>query len=67
MGEDTFRGGVHATAATLFAVMAAWNLMRLVATGRTRHAVNVAIYAPLWGFEVYQTWRHWSPKERQPE
>lgn len=59
MHEDDFRGGVHAAAASLFAVMAAYNLMKLAATPTPRHAVNVALYAPLWGFELYQTWRHW--------
>lgn len=57
---EAFRGGVHAVTASLVAAMALYNLMEL-ARRRERHlAVNVAVYAPLWGFELYQTWRHWA-------
>lgn len=59
MRDEDFRGGVHAAAASLLAVMAVYNLSRLVVGGSRRHALNLAIYAPLWGFELYQTWRHW--------
>ena len=59
MRDEDFRGGVHAAAASLLAVMAAYNLSRLAAGGSRRHVLNLAIYAPLWGFELYQTWRHW--------
>lgn len=60
MTEEDFRGGVHAVAACLFAVMAAYNLFRWCTTWHRRNLVNVLLYAPLCGFELYQTWRHWS-------
>ena len=59
MTEEDFRGGVHFTAGALFAIMAAYNLMRLVSTESRRHAINVGINSPLVCFEAYQTWRHW--------
>ena len=64
MTDHDFKGGIHAAAASLFAVMAAYNLMCLLTTRAPRHAVNVSLYAPLWGFELYQTWYHW--KGSQP-
>ena len=57
--EDDFKGGVHAAMGGLVAIMCAYNLMRWCATHSTRHAVNFALYAPLWAFEGYQTWLHW--------
>ena len=57
--DDDFKGGVHAVAASLIAVMAAYNLMRLLSTRSPRHALNAGVYAPLWVFELYQVYRHW--------
>ena len=59
MTEDTFKGAVHATAASLFAVMAAYNAMRLVSGYERRNLVNVALYAPLVIFEWRQVRHHW--------
>ena len=61
MGEDDFKGGVHATLGTLLAVCAAYNLMRWCATKQRRNAVNAAIYGPLAVYEAYQTHYHWHP------
>lgn len=62
IAEETFRGGVHAAAASLFAVMTAYNLMRLLATGAPRNAINVGLYGPLTCFEWYQAHHHWSQR-----
>ena len=60
MTEEDFKGAVHATAASLFAVMAAYNAMRLVSTRERRNLVNVALYAPLLIWEWRQVRHHWS-------
>lgn len=60
MTEEDFKGAVHAVAGTLFAVMAAYNVMRWCATKHRRNAINVLIYLPLAPYEGYQVWRHWS-------
>ena len=63
MTEEDFKGAVHATAASLFAVMAAYNAMRLVSTRKTRNAVNVGIYVPLLVWEMTQVHHHWSRED----
>lgn len=60
--EEDFRGGVHATVGTLVAVCAAYNAMRWVGTHARRHLVNALLYGSLWGYEVYQTHRHWGSR-----
>ena len=60
MTEEDFKGAVHATAASLCAVMAMYNAMRWCATGQRRNAVNVAVYAPLLLWEWREVRHHWS-------
>lgn len=59
MSEEAFRGLVHMLAVSLFAVMAAYNVMRWCDDHELRHLINALIYSPLWGFEIYQTFLHW--------
>lgn len=57
--EEDFKGYVHATAAGLFAVMAAYNLMKFASTRKPKNLVNVALYAPMAAYEVHQARDHW--------
>ncbi len=57
--ENDFKGWVHAAMGGIAAAFCAYSLMRWCATRGTRHAVNAALYGPLWAFEGYQTWLHW--------
>lgn len=59
MTDPQFKGAVHATAASLLAVMAAYNLLRLATAPERKHVLNVCIYAPLCLFEWAQTYQHW--------
>lgn len=59
MSEEDFKGATHAAAASLFAVMAAYNLMKFCATRERRNAVNVALYLPLTVWEWRQARYHW--------
>ena len=61
MTEEGFRGGVHATMGALFAVMAAYNAMRLCSpTWTRRNAINVALYLPGAVYEFANAKHHWS-------
>lgn len=60
ISEQDFCGGVHATAASLFGIMGAWNVLRWCVTKRRRNLGNALLYGSLWGFEIYQTRCHWS-------
>lgn len=61
MSQEDFKGWIHALAATLLAVMAAYNLLQLCTGGADmRHVVNAVIYTPLVPFEWWQTYCHWS-------
>lgn len=59
MTEQTFKGGMHATMATMVGVLLAYNTMRWCSTRTRRNAVNIAIYAPLLLHEWRQTHYHW--------
>lgn len=64
MSEEDFKGGVHAGAGMLFAVMAAYSLMRWCSAKQPRNAVNVLVYTPLLIWEWRQAWYHWSRSSR---
>ena len=53
-----FKGGVHAVTAALAAAMGLYNLMEWSRRREARLALNALLYGTLWGFEVYQTYRH---------
>ena len=59
MTEATFKGDWHIALALVFSATAAYNLMRLIATGTPRHAVNVALYTGLTVWEVQNAKQHW--------
>ena len=59
MTEDTFKGWYHAGIGALIGVAAAYNVIRLCATGKRRNAINAALYVPLAVYEFTQARYHW--------
>lgn len=62
MDGESFKGGVHFMLGSLVATVCLYNALEWSRRRELHLALNVAVYAPLWGFELYQTFRHW----RQP-
>lgn len=56
--EEDFKGYVHAAVATAVGMMLGYNVMKLVATGQRRNALNVAIYGSLLVHEWRQSAYH---------
>ena len=56
-----FKGSVHFAACALASIMAAYNWLRFVETGRTTYLINGAVYTASVAFEVVQTRHHWAP------
>jgi hypothetical protein len=61
-GED-FKGATHAFAASLFAIMAAYNALRWVETKQRKNLTNVALYGPMALYEWSQVRHHWGKRD----
>lgn len=57
---EAFRGTVHYVAGSLFAIMAAWNLMVACEDKRGRHIANAIMYGAGACYEARQVFRHWT-------
>ena len=55
---EAFKGGVHLIAASLAAVMGAYNLLRWAEDRDARHLAHAAFYAALWGWEATRVFHH---------
>ncbi len=59
-GSEGFKGSVHAAIGSLAATCCLYNALAYTQTRERRLAINVMVYALLWGWEQKQTWRHLS-------